>query len=231
MNDWFTEAFAGQTLMAILRGYDAARTVELARTAWELGVRGVEVPVQDESAVAALEAATAVADGRPVGAGTVTTPDRLRAAVRAGAAFTVAPGLDPELAVASAEAGLPHLPGVATASDVQRAQRLGLRWLKAFPASVLGTGWFAAMRGPFPEARFVATGGDDRRERRELSGGRGLGRGPRVGADRFHAAPNRRRLTRARIASSSTANPASATWSDTSWVARPSASTGTASPT
>ena len=32
---------------------------------------------------------------------------------------------------------------------------------------MLGTGWFAAMRGPFPEVRFVATGGMDARNARE----------------------------------------------------------------
>lgn len=163
MNEWFTDAFAGQTLMAILRGFDSDRTVALAAAAWDLGVRCVEVPVQDDEAVAALTAAVAAGKeaGHPVGAGTVTTPRRLRAAIGAGAAFTVAPGLDPELARASADAGLPHLPGVATPTDVQLAQRIGLTWVKAFPAAVLGTGWFTAMRGPFPEVRFVATGGMD----------------------------------------------------------------------
>lgn len=60
---------------------------------------------------------------------------------------------------ASLEAGLPTLPGVATASEIQRGLDLGLSWFKAFPASALGTGWFSAMRGPFPQVRFVATGG------------------------------------------------------------------------
>ena len=55
--------------------------------------------------------------------------------------------------------GLDHLPGVATATEIQRALALGLRWQKAFPATVLGPEWFAAMRAPFPMARFVATGG------------------------------------------------------------------------
>ena len=44
---------------------------------------------------------------------------------------------------------------------MQLALREGLTWLKAFPASLLGTGWFGAMRGPFPQATFVATGGMD----------------------------------------------------------------------
>ena len=52
-----------------------------------------------------------------------------------------------------------HLPGVATPSEIQQALRHGATWLKAFPATVLGTGWFAAMRGPFPEVNLVATGG------------------------------------------------------------------------
>lgn len=159
LNEWFDEAFEGQTYMGILRGFDPEETVRLARIAWQLGVTCVEVPVQNEQAFEALHATVAASDGRPVGAGTVTTLERLRRAAEAGVAFTVAPGLDPELLAASVEAGLPHLPGVATASDVQTAQRLGLSWVKAFPASVLGTDWFAAMRGPFPEMRFVATGG------------------------------------------------------------------------
>ncbi|MET7611856.1 thiamine phosphate synthase, partial [Streptomyces seoulensis] len=58
-------------------------------------------------------------------------------------------------------AGQMRQPGVATATDVQAARALGLDWLKAFPASVLGPDWFRAMRGPFPEVPFVATGGID----------------------------------------------------------------------
>ena len=88
-------------------------------------------------------------------------PEHIRQAKRAGAAFTVSPGLDLDIVRASAEAGLPPLPGVATPTEVQLALREGLTWLKAFPASVLGTGWFGAMRGPFPQAKFVATGGMD----------------------------------------------------------------------
>jgi 2-dehydro-3-deoxyphosphogluconate aldolase/(4S)-4-hydroxy-2-oxoglutarate aldolase len=33
--------------------------------------------------------------------------------------------------------------------------------VKAFPAQWLGTEWFRHIRGPFPQVRFVATGGMD----------------------------------------------------------------------
>lgn len=163
MSDVFTDAFAAQPLMAILRGFGPERTLELAETAWDNGIRCVEVPIQSDEAVDTLEAVVAAGHRRgcQVGAGTVTTVERVRQAIDAGAAFTVAPGFDPEVARASQDAGLAHLPGVATASEIQAAHRFGSRWLKAFPASVLGPGWFTAMHGPFPDARFVATGGMD----------------------------------------------------------------------
>ncbi|MFI8348264.1 bifunctional 4-hydroxy-2-oxoglutarate aldolase/2-dehydro-3-deoxy-phosphogluconate aldolase [Streptomyces sp. NPDC085596] len=159
----FDRIFADAPVMAILRGMPLDRSVELAVRAWDLGIECVEVPVQSREAADVLAAVVAAAAerGKPVGAGTVTTAQRLDRAVSAGAAFTVAPGLDAEVARASVAAGLPHLPGVATATDVQAARALGLDWLKAFPASVLGPDWFRAMRGPFPEVPFVATGGID----------------------------------------------------------------------
>ena len=109
----------------------------------------------------------AVAAGRerglPVGAGTVISLEQVREVAATGAAFTVARGFDPAVATASAGLGLPHLPGVATPGEIQAALRHGLTWLKAFPASVLGTAWFTAMRGPFPQIKLVATGGLDAR--------------------------------------------------------------------
>lgn len=161
IDDFFDHTFTGASVMAILRGYTPERTVELANRAWELGIDCVEVPIQSPAAVEALAAAVTEgrANGRVVGAGTVTTLERLEHAVAAGAGFTVAPGLDLTVAAASIKAGLAHLPGVATASEVQLAANHGLSWVKAFPAVSLGLSWFQGMRGPFPDIRIVATGG------------------------------------------------------------------------
>ena len=87
--------------------------------------------------------------------------EQVAAAADAGAAFTVAPGLDLAVADAAAARGLPHLPGVATPTEAQQALRHGLTWLKAFPAISLGPAWFKAVAGPLPQLRFVATGGLD----------------------------------------------------------------------
>lgn len=162
-NSVFEHIFRGVPLMAILRGMGVERTLETATRAWDLGITAVEVPVQTPTDVEALRvlAEAARERGLTVGAGTVVTVEHVRQAAHAGAAFTVSPGLDIDVVRASHDAGLPSLPGVSTATDVQRALGEGLTWLKAFPASLLGPDWFPAMRGPFPQARFVATGGMD----------------------------------------------------------------------
>jgi 2-dehydro-3-deoxyphosphogluconate aldolase / (4S)-4-hydroxy-2-oxoglutarate aldolase len=160
---WFTQALAAHPVMAILRGYEPARAVELAQRAWDLGVALVEVPVQSASSLAALEAVAAAGRerGLAVGAGTVIEADMLVALRAAGAVFAVSPGIDPDVIRACTQQNMAALPGVATATDIQLALRLGLQWVKAFPASVLGPGWFRAMRGPFPQMAMVATGGID----------------------------------------------------------------------
>lgn len=164
------ELFANQPIMAILRNMDPERSVRLARTAWQLGISLVEVPIQTPDAVPSLEAVLTAGreDGRPVGAGTVTSVDQVELCEELGAAFTVAPGLDADVLAASDRVGVPHLPGVATATEVQHAVRLGCTWVKAFPASLLGKGFFPAMAGPFPQVKFVATGGMSARNAREF---------------------------------------------------------------
>lgn len=157
------EVFRGQPVMAILRGFPPTRTVELAERAWGAGIDVVEVPVQSAEGFAALSAAVEAGRraGREVGAGTVVSSDQMRQVADAGATFAVSPGLDLTLVESARECGLAYLPGAGTATEVQLAAKAGVTLLKGFPASVLGPGWFRAMRGPFPQMAFVATGGID----------------------------------------------------------------------
>lgn len=163
------QLFAGHRVLAILRGMSVDTTVRLAERAWDLGVTAIEVPARDPEGLEALRATVLAGAerGHPVGAGTVIAPEQVRAVSEAGAAFTVAPGFDAEIMALSEAAGMPHLPGVATPSDVQGVLKAGGHWVKAFPATALGTEWFRAMRGPFPDVRVVATGGMDAHNARE----------------------------------------------------------------
>lgn len=158
---FFDRLFADQRVMAIWRGLPADETVALSERLWDAGIDLVEVPIgrpgQEEALAAAVKAAEP--RGHLVGAGTVITAGHVERAAAAGAAYTIAPGLNPAVLEASHAAGLPHLPGVATASEVGLARELGCTWVKVFPASSLGKDWFKAMSGPFPDVKYVATGG------------------------------------------------------------------------
>ena len=162
-SEWFEDAFAGAPLMAILRGMGVERSARLATTAWDLGLDSVEVPLQTDEDERALRELVRLADerGKVVGAGTIITTEQVDRAGDAGAAYLVSPGIDPAVVRAAQERGIPILPGVATPSEVQLGVSLGLTWLKAFPADWLGVDWFRHIRGPFPQVRFVATGGLD----------------------------------------------------------------------
>lgn len=169
-DDQFEAIFAKAPIMAILRGMGVERSVALAETAWQLGIDSIEVTLQTDADERALRELVRLGEerGKVVGAGTIVRVEQVAAAQAAGAAYLVSPGLDPAVVRAAQSAGIPILPGVATPTDVQLALSLGLTWLKAFPATWLGADWFRHIRGPFPQARFVATGGLDASNSREF---------------------------------------------------------------
>jgi 2-dehydro-3-deoxyphosphogluconate aldolase/(4S)-4-hydroxy-2-oxoglutarate aldolase len=114
---------------------------------------------------AAADAIRAVSSARPqmiVGAGTVLTLANLEAAKASGAAFAVAPGVNPQIIRHAQELELPFIPGIATPTDIEQALALGCRLLKFFPAEALGgVAMLEALAGPFRHTgiRFMPTGG------------------------------------------------------------------------
>ena len=153
----------GQTrLIAILRGLNAEAASDFGMTLVSLGIRCVEVTVQDEAGLRALAATVGAADGSGgvVGAGSVTSVERARQAADAGARFLVSPGFSEDVVGYAHKQGLPVLPGVATPTEIQRAHTLGVETVKLFPAQQLGgVEYLRALRGPFPKMQFVPTGG------------------------------------------------------------------------
>ncbi|MDT0196751.1 bifunctional 4-hydroxy-2-oxoglutarate aldolase/2-dehydro-3-deoxy-phosphogluconate aldolase [Arthrobacter sp. AB6] len=159
--EFFENQLTALPLLGIFRGFEPSETVELCRRAWAEDVRLVEVPVQHPDALPSLRMALAAAEEHQgiVGAGTVTSVEQLESVLALGAAFIVSPGLHTDVAEECIRRGVPYLPGVATSTEIATALRLGLTWLKAFPASELGASWIRAQLAPFPQVNFVATGG------------------------------------------------------------------------
>ena len=124
------------------------------------GVAAIEVTLRNPWALDALVKIRARHPEMAIGAGTILDENQVAAAKAAGADFLVAPGLDVEIVRAAQAAGLPIVPGVTNPSEITRAVKLGLKTLKFFPAECFGgVKALTLMHGPFPEVKFVPTGG------------------------------------------------------------------------
>lgn len=139
---------------------DAGKAVMLVDALARGDITAIEVTFRTD---AAAEAIRRIRSERPdilVGAGTVLNSEQVQSAANAGAQFLVAPGLNLDTVRASAEVGLPFIPGVLTPSEVERAISLGLERVKFFPAEAGGgVAMLKAMSSPYRSMKFMPTGG------------------------------------------------------------------------
>lgn len=136
-----------------------AHAVPIARALVKGGLTVLEVTLRTPAALEVIREMKRV-DGAIVGAGTVTNPDELAAAVNAGSDFIVSPGLTEPLGRAALASGVPFLPGIATAGDIMRGLDIGLSHFKFFPAVTSGgLPALKALAAPFHACRFCPTGG------------------------------------------------------------------------
>ena len=98
-----------------------------------------------------------------IGAGTVINAEQCEAALAAGATFIVSQGLSVAVAKICKERNVPYYPGCVTPTEIMAALELGITTVKFFPANVYG-GLTAlkALSAPFPQVKFIPTGGVDR---------------------------------------------------------------------
>ena len=97
-----------------------------------------------------------------IGAGTVINGEQAKAAIDAGAQFIVSPGLSAEVADVCKQENIPYLPGCATPTEIMQAIAMGIEIVKFFPANVYGgLNAIKALSGPFPQIKFLPTGGVD----------------------------------------------------------------------
>jgi 2-dehydro-3-deoxyphosphogluconate aldolase/(4S)-4-hydroxy-2-oxoglutarate aldolase len=135
---------------------DARDAVPLARALAAGGVRAMEITFRTPAAESALRAVCEAGVSILLGAGTLRSVEDVDRARAAGATFGVSPGATPALVEAIHARDFPWLPGAATASEVMVLSEAGFDVMKLFPASLTA---LDALSGPFPDVRWVATGG------------------------------------------------------------------------
>ena len=127
------------------------------------GINCAEITFRTACAAEAIEYACKNYPDMNVGAGTVINGEQCRAALKAGAQFIVSPGLSVDVANICKEAGVTYYPGCVTPTEIMQALELGITTVKFFPADVYGgLKALKALAAPFPQIKFIPTGGIDR---------------------------------------------------------------------
>lgn len=138
---------------------DPATAPAVVRALLAGGIACIEVTFRHPAAPEAIRAVRTV-DGVLVGAGTVLSVEQAELAFDAGADFAVAPATNDAVVERCRSLGLPFFPGVATPTEIERAQSLGLSLVKVFPAAqVGGPGFLRAVSAVYPAMGLMPTGG------------------------------------------------------------------------
>jgi len=136
--------------------------VPVARSLLAGGVDCIELTLRTEAAMESLKRIRQEVPEIVVGVGTILSPQQVEAVQEAGAAFGVAPGMNPRVVAKAAELGLPFSPGVCTPTDIELALELGCRILKFFPAEPSGgLNYLRTVAAPFAHlgVKYVPLGG------------------------------------------------------------------------
>ena len=127
------------------------------------GINCAEITFRTACAAEAIALACEKFPDMNVGAGTVINGEQCEAALQAGAKFIVSPGLSVDVAKICKFRGVPYYPGCVTPTEIMQAIDLGITIVKFFPANVYGgLKAMKALAGPFPQIKFIPTGGVDR---------------------------------------------------------------------
>ncbi len=129
----------------------------------DYGINCAEITFRTACAAEAIAYACKNYPDMSIGAGTVINAKQCEEALAAGAQFIVSPGLSVAVANICNERNIPYYPGCVTPTEIMMALELGITTVKFFPANVYG-GLKApkALAAPFPQVKFIPTGGVDR---------------------------------------------------------------------
>lgn len=127
------------------------------------GINCAEITFRTACAKEAIEYACKNYPDMSIGAGTVINAKQCEEALEAGAQFIVSPGLSVSVANICTERKIPYYPGCVTPTEIMQALELGITTVKFFPANVYGgLKALKALSAPFPQIKFIPTGGVDR---------------------------------------------------------------------
>lgn len=141
---------------------DVCDTVKTLKALKDGGVNCAEICFRTDCAEEAIKIGVKEFPDMEIGAGTVINAAQCETALEAGAKFIVSPGFSSAVAKVCKENGVTYFPGCVTPTEIMQALEEGITTVKFFPASVYGgLKALKALSAPFPQIRFIPTGGVD----------------------------------------------------------------------
>ena len=148
----FATAFARCPLVAILRGIRPDEVEAVGDALVSAGFTLIEVPMNSPDPLDSIGRLARRLEGQAlVGAGTVLTPDQVRAVQQVGGRLIISPNSDLSVIAQSAQAGLVSMPGYFTPTEAFAAVQAGASALKLFPAEAATPAVLKAQRAVLPK--------------------------------------------------------------------------------
>src|SRR5688572_437051 len=148
-------------IVPVVRAPDGRGALELAQALFVGGIHCLEIALTVPGACEVIATLRRELGSQAlIGAGTVTSTEEAQSASSAGAEFLVCPGCLPAIVPWAHREEVPVLLGALTPTEVILARDAGADFIELFPANALGGGtYLTALLEPFPDLRFVPTGG------------------------------------------------------------------------
>lgn len=162
--------FQNQFAIPVLRETRSDYLENMALSIAEGGLSILEITLMSEEAFGVIEKLSKKTN-LLIGAGTVLSETQAKQAIDAGAKFLVSPGLNAEALKFAHSQNIPFYPGVLTPTEILIAKNLGCDLVKIFPISAMGGAqYLRSLQGPYPQMKWMATGGVSMQDFKSLMG-------------------------------------------------------------
>ena len=146
-------------VVAIIRGATKDNVVKVVETLSSNGIKCIEITVEEDGAIEAINVLNALNIDACIGAGTVLTLEDAKKVIEANAKFIFAPILNKEVVSYANSKNIPIIPGALTPNEIYEAINAGADAVKIFPIEAMGTNYLKSLKAPLPKIPMFVTGG------------------------------------------------------------------------
>ncbi len=155
-----------EKVIAIVRGAEASKCIDIVEALYKGGIRFVEITYNQSKPETWEETAATIGklhdafEGRVhIGAGTVTSVKLVEMTAKNHGEYIISPDTNVEVIKKTKELGMVSMPGALTPTEMLTAHNAGADFVKIFPIGNLGPAYVKAVTAPLNHIRFMAVGG------------------------------------------------------------------------